>query len=97
MEIIVNILNPHIPNVFSATITLYAGSLEKAAELLNQVKSRIILTDDEYMHVLVGCAFDIQIFDDTVITSQQLEEAKANREAMDEAWAEECRQAGWSY
>lgn len=96
MEITVNILNPNIPNVFSATITLYADSLEKAAELLNQVKSRINLTDDEYLYVLVGCAFDINIFKDTVITSQFLEEAKANREAMDEAWAEECRQAGWS-
>lgn len=97
MEITVNIINPHIPNVFSGTITLYADSFEKAAMLLNQVKSRIILADDEYMHVLVGCAFDINIFTDTVITLQLLEEAKANREAMDEAWAEECRQAGWSY
>ena len=97
MEIIVNILNPHIPNVFSATITLYADSLEKAAELLNQVKSRIILADDEYMHVLVGCAFDIQIFNNTVITSQLLEEAKAIREAKEEEWAEVCRQEGWSY
>lgn len=97
MEIIVNILNPHISNVFSATITLYADSLEKAAMLLNQVKSRLILADDEYLHVLVGCAFDINILKDTVITAQLLEEAKAHREAMDDAWAEECRQAGWSY
>lgn len=97
MEITVNIINPHIPNVFSGTITLYADSYEKAAMLLNQVKSRIILADDEYMHVLVGCAFDIDIFPNTVITSQLLEEAKAHREAMDDAWAEECRRAGWSH
>lgn len=97
MEITVNIINPHIPNVFSGTITLYADSYEKAAMRLNQVKSRLILADDEYMHVLVGCAFDIDIFPNTVITSQLLEEAKANREAMDDAWAEECRRAGWSH
>lgn len=95
MEIIVKILNPNISNVFSATITLYADSFEKAAMLLNQVKSRIILTDDEYLHVIVDYVFDIDIFSNTVITSQLLEEAKAHREAMDDAWAEECRRAGW--